>query len=59
MREMEGREAHRVGKREIERWAHEKGWIEPGRAKGVRGYLAKELSLSRKSGPRIKLEYLP
>ncbi len=37
----------------------ERGRIEPGRAKGVRGSLAKERLLSRKSGPRIRLEYLP
>ncbi len=29
------------------------------RAEGVRGSLARERLLSRKSGPRIRLEYLP
>ena len=42
-----------------ERRVPERGRIEQGRAKGVRGSLAKERLLSRKSGPRIKLEYLP
>ncbi len=53
--------AKRIGRARgrCENGGPESGRIEPGRAKGVRGSLAKELSLSRKSGPRIRLEYLP
>lgn len=58
-RETEGREALRAGKRVMRELGTRKGRIEPGRAKGVRGSLATERPLSRKSGPRIKSESLP
>ena len=59
MRETEGREALRAGKRVMGQRGTSKGWIEPGRAKGVRRTLATERLLSRKSGPRIRLKSLP